>query len=373
MNHYYQLDSGTAGMFRSVIEQLHDVFDSHDFIRELIRQFPQYYDQLLNDRNGMRVTNAYIARILSKHATSLSIEKVRDEKGGYKKVRSKNMNERISSNQLWRKFLLVLTLMLFVPSCFAQLSISRVTRPSNISDDEYLWQDVIYDFESKTMNPIYTNAINDRQIEVTVYEHDFKINRTFTITLPEGYTDLDGFCAMNYLGGRFENSHYFKLTKNLFTKSGLIEGILACKDSSGENVLLFIDEKSKILGSCDDYDLGYLIDPELVNGKIIFTRGIMVDNEGSGIQSIYSDQTSSSVSPNPTNGANSVAISWDYELLEDGELIVVGIDGKLVHTQTIKAGTRNASLSTGRLAAGGYIYVVKAKNGYISTGKIIVN
>ena len=107
-------------MFRSVIEQLHDVFDSHDFIRELIRQFPQYYDQLLNDRNSMRVTNAYIARILSKHATSLSIEKVRDEKGGYKKVRSKNMNERISSNQLWRKFLLVLALMLFVPSCFAQ-------------------------------------------------------------------------------------------------------------------------------------------------------------------------------------------------------------------------------------------------------------
>lgn len=96
-------------------------------------------------------------------------------------------------------------------------------------------------------------------------------------------------------------------------------------------------------------------------------------NATAGINDVKADEHSSIVSPNPSNGAASVEVSWDYTLLDDAQLNVMNMDGKLLHTQAVKSGTRKTSLSTSRFPAGTYIYVVHGSNGYTSTGKFIIN
>ena len=360
---YYRLDHHTEQMFNDVISHLGNEFHSHEFINRLSEDYRGYFDRLQSERSGMRELHQYLGHVLSTNSESLHIEKITDEDGDDVKKKNDCIIED-GNGQLWRKILTIIMLMLFVPSCFAQLSITKATIPSSFIDGK--WDEVMMDFDTNTISPISYKA-EDGQIEVTVYNYDFSILRQFVIKAPEGRKNI-GLCQFGYLGGRMdEPSFHFSLTKNLFTETGLIECLV---EDNGK--YWFIDENNRILGEFEG-EIGKLIDPQLTRGKIVFDNGVMVDNEGSGIQSIYSNQSSSSISPNPTNGANSVAISWDYELLEDGELIVVDIDGKLIHTQSIKAGSRNATLSTGRFACGNYIYVVRAANGYTSTGKLIIN
>lgn len=249
------------------------------------------------------------------------------------------------------------------------------------------------DFKTNTMNIITKEILNERQIKVTIWDHDLsQITQEFTITIPQAYkfdkADPEGerivFKNLGAIEGVLDayDGPYVELAKNLFTESGLYESIILCYDNSGNFVNLFIDETSKILGIYEG-KLNHFISGSLMNGgKILFeskdnndgpTEFVVVTCNTSGINTVSADNSSSSVSPNPSNGAASVEVSWDYTLLDDAQLNVVDMDGKLVHTQAVKAGNRKANLSTSRFATGTYIYVVHGSNGYTSTGKFVIN
>lgn len=242
-------------------------------------------------------------------------------------------------------------------------------KSSNISDDP--WEHVACDFKSNTIYPIEFQYLNEHQMKVVLWDNDFSNSRDIVITfppeynLPTRYIDEYMVCL-----GHFSGDVNVMLSMNLFSNSGLLEGVIKL-----DNVYLFFDENSKVLGVYPrgSNNLGCLINPELVGGKLIFENGVTVYNTNdSGIQSILHEKPSS-VSPNPSNGATNVEINWDFIILDDAQLNVIDIDGKLVHTQTIKAGNRKTNLSTSHFASGTYIYVVQGNNGYTLTGKFVIN
>lgn len=279
-----------------------------------------------------------------------------------------------------KRVLAMLLLALFsisVASAY-DLTINKV----DIEYDDYDGNDggVLYDFKTNTMQFMAHEKLNEREIKITIYNYDSSINRMFIIYIPQQfYLDDDGITLLCCVEGRFEDRFELRLTRNLFTESGLIEGVIYCKDIAGNDYALIINENSKILCEYkfefedEDHYLGDLVDPSLVGGKVMFENGFMLNPSSSGINAIATDVNKSVVTPNPTNGAAAVVISWDYELLEDGQLNVIDLDGRQVYTQSLKAGTHKATISTSRLAPGNYIYVVQAANGYSTTGKLVVN
>lgn len=249
------------------------------------------------------------------------------------------------------------------------------------------------DFKTNSMNIITKEILNERQIKVSIWDHDLsQTTQEFTITIPQAYKfakadpwgDREVFKVLGAIGGVLDahDGPYVELAKNLFTDSNLYESIIMCYDNSDNRVNLFIDETSKILGIYEG-KLGDFISGSIMNGgKILFeakdnpddpTGLVVVTSNTSGINSVMADNSSSFVSPNPSNGAASVEVSWDYTLLDDAQLNVVDMDGKLVHTQAIKSGNRKTNLSTSRFSTGTYIYIVHGSNGYTSTGKFVIN
>lgn len=249
-----------------------------------------------------------------------------------------------------------------------QLKITKVGDYDDISSGG----EVLWDYETKEIKFIDQNVLNNRQINVVVYNLDLSVEKEFTITVPQNYTIDYQFKELAFLQGWFSNHFYLHLTKNIFTKTGLIEGILRCTDASNNTCYLFINENSEILAETNE-DLDELIDPALTGGAIIFEPGYIVTPITSGINSINEDSKTSLVMPNPTNGAPVVTIRWDYDLIEDGQLSIVDLEGKTVYSQRLKAGSRKVDIPTRRLATGAYIYVVYTLNGTTTTGKVVVN
>lgn len=237
-----------------------------------------------------------------------------------------------------------------------------------------------FDFRSNTMNIITQELLNERQIKVSIWDHDLsQIVQEFTITIPQAYKTYYGFMSLGGIGLYGNDGPYVKLAKNLFTDSGLYESIIECYGNNNQRVSLFIDETSRILGIYEGRLENFTSGPLMNGGKIIFessdapTGLVVVTCKTSGINSVMADNSSSLVFPTPSNGAASVEVSWDYTLLDDAQLNVVDMDGKLVHTQSIRAGNRKTSLSTSRFSSGTYIYIVHGSNGYTSTGKFVIN
>lgn len=59
----------------SICDLLADVFDSHDFIREYIYQFPYSYGELLMKHNNVTTAHAEIANFLRNNSAELNIRK----------------------------------------------------------------------------------------------------------------------------------------------------------------------------------------------------------------------------------------------------------------------------------------------------------
>ena len=258
-------------------------------------------------------------------------------------------------------------------------------------DHEHYWDYAAFDFKTQTLYPInISKAESSNKINIAVYNLDFTtIQRSFTISIPQGYSiNSHDEHASIYFGIVRMSSDYgsmkpdqggpvIYLTKNLFTKRELFECVVSCSNNSDERLYLIVDENSKVLGEIPS-DIapgfgGLTMNPIYVEGRTIFANGLIITDNSSSINAINADTNPSSVSPNPSNGAASVEVNWDYTLLDDAQLNVIDMEGKLVYTQTIKSGSRKTSLSTSRFAPGSYIYVIQGINGYTSTGKLIIN
>lgn len=119
IENYYQLDSDTEQIFRNVIQQMENEFDSQEFIERLHEEFEDYYNRLQNEKSGLREIHQYVGHVLSTNSEQLHIEKIADVDGDDIKKRN-DCNIEGGSGQLWRRILLVFALMLFVSSSFAQ-------------------------------------------------------------------------------------------------------------------------------------------------------------------------------------------------------------------------------------------------------------
>lgn len=62
-----------------IVENMSDNFDSHDFIKELIWQYPAVYGKLLIKYDDVRVTHSQIGKFLLNHASALEIEKIGED------------------------------------------------------------------------------------------------------------------------------------------------------------------------------------------------------------------------------------------------------------------------------------------------------
>ena len=257
------------------------------------------------------------------------------------------------------------------------------------------WEFAAFDFKTQTLYPVSINrAESSNNIVVEVYNLDFStIQRSFTITIPQGYSIIDkdqdydsnnelyrGIIMMSYEYGSMkpdEGGPSIYFSRNLFTKRELFECVVCCSNNNNEKLFLIVDENSNILGEIPSdivpFFWGQTMNPIYVEGRTIFSNGLIIKDESSGINSVNADSNPSSVSPNPSNGAASIEVNWDYTLLDDALLNVIDMEGKLVHTQTIKSGSRKTHLKTSRFAPGTYIYVVQGSNGYTTTGKLIIN
>lgn len=257
------------------------------------------------------------------------------------------------------------------------------------------WEFAAFDFKTQTLYPVSINrAESSNNIVVEVYNLDFStIQRSFTITIPQGYSIIDkdqdyasnnelyrGIIRMSSGYGSMkpdEGGPRIYFSRNLFTKRELFECVVCCSNNNNEKLFLIVDENSNILGEIPSdivpYFWGQTMNPIYVEGRTIFSNGLIIKDESSGINSVNADSNPSSVSPNSSNGAASIEVNWDYTLLDDALLNVIDMEGKLVHTQTIKSGSRKTHLTTSRFAPGTYIYVVQGSNGYTTTGKLIIN
>ena len=61
--------------FLAVIEKLNPEFDSHDFIKVFIFDYPESYGNLLVKHKNVTTAHAEIAKYLLNHAKGLNIEK----------------------------------------------------------------------------------------------------------------------------------------------------------------------------------------------------------------------------------------------------------------------------------------------------------
>ena len=62
-----------------IVENMCDIFDSHDFIKELIWQYPAVYGKLLVQYDDVRVAHSQIGKFLLNHASALEIEKIGED------------------------------------------------------------------------------------------------------------------------------------------------------------------------------------------------------------------------------------------------------------------------------------------------------
>ena len=277
--------------------------------------------------------------------------------------------------QLWRKFMVVVILTVFSSSASAQLKIEKLNLPQGI-DAENPYHNVMFNFTENMMRPVVVNRF-DSKIEFTVWEVDFsKIYRQFTITQPQGYTDIE-YSRLAYVSGRFEGdggSGYLTLTQDLFNDDDLIEVVINCYNSNNKGVSLIMNERSEVLAQTEEGErIDYVLDPALTGGQVITSNGYIIRKGESALNEKRIDQHEGIVSPNPSSGASSITISWGYTLLNDGKLNVVSTDGKLVHSQRVKSGSSHLNLATAHLAAGSYVYILENDNGYTTTGKFIIN
>lgn len=65
-------------IFSSIVEDMNNEFDSHDFIKEFIWRHPAIYGQLLVKYDNVRIAHNQIGKFLLNHADVLEIEKVGD-------------------------------------------------------------------------------------------------------------------------------------------------------------------------------------------------------------------------------------------------------------------------------------------------------
>lgn len=225
---------------------------------------------------------------------------------------------------------------------------------------------------------------NYSYIKYTIYNYNGSIWKSFTLTPPNGYDYISYTIQLS------QDFHgYIYATDDYFNDDDLVEVVVrAWKDGIPygdyrEYPTFMMNENNQVVVDFDALGLdayyfrgffpaktgGFFYFRSKYNGDIY----ILDLNDTSGINTVAADNNSGSVSPNPSNGAASVEVSWDYTLLDDAQLNVVDMDGKLVHTQAIKSGNRKTNLSTSRFSTGTYIYIVHGSNGYTSTGKFVIN
>lgn len=280
--------------------------------------------------------------------------------------------------QLWRKITVVLMVaLLSAAPGFAQLKIEKLNLPQGVDNygggERYPYHNVMYNFSENSIKPvIYSESGN--KIECTIWEIDFsRIYRQFTITAPQGFRDVNVQNLGDIAGIFADGEASMTFTQDLFNDDDLIEIVLACRDGDNKDVVLIMNERGEVLAESDDDVRFTILDPALTGGLIITENGYIVRKDSSSINEMSLDRHEGTVSPNPSRGANPITISWGYTLLTDGRLNVISIDGKLVHSQTVKAGTSELNLAVSHLAAGTYVYVVESDNGYTTTGKFIID
>lgn len=181
-------------------------------------------------------------------------------------------------------------------------------------------------------------------------------------------------------------AYYVSYTDDFFNNDDLVEMYVAFRSTTTDDLHYGImNENSQVLlefpegGLLHEADLrldGYLYCSNYQSTSENERDIYVIDTNApadAGINSVQVDERPGSVSPNPSNGATTVSIDLGYTMLNDGQLTVVDMEGKLVHSQTIASGKRKIDLSTSHFAAGAYIYVVQTDNGYTTTGKMVIN
>lgn len=86
----------------TVIKDLKDDFDSHDFIRKFMEKFPAEYGELLKTHNNVNTAHAEIGRYLLENSCDYS-EKLEIKQIGV--VDSLNVFLNMTPNALWHKIL----------------------------------------------------------------------------------------------------------------------------------------------------------------------------------------------------------------------------------------------------------------------------
>ena len=365
--------------FIDVIEQLNDVFDSHRFIEILKSIHPEVFEDIAaKNQHDDQQTNAHIANLLSRNIRIFSLSKI---DGDNTKVKSENVHGNITTNQLWRKLLILICMLSLNSPLFAQLKIEKLNMPQELigewSEEPNPYARVMFNFSQNLLRPVSIKNISDSNVEFTVWENDLStIYRHFSVVFPQGYSRYSVETGMANIGGRFRSDECsLCLTQDLFNDDDLIEFIVYCENSEDKTVAFIMNENNEVLAQSDEmlHYFDHFLDPSLVGGHIYTLNGYTIYDESSGIEKINRDKYQSVVAPNPSNGASSITINMDYTLLNDATLVVIDMDGKKVHSQTIKSGGTKAVVATSRFAVGNYIYVIQNDNGYISTGKIIIN
>lgn len=189
----------------------------------------------------------------------------------------------------------LLTLSAAITANAYDLSFTKTNYPFDVESDP----DCIFDFKTNTINFIGMVLLNDHQLKVSVWNNDLSaITHEFILTTPQEYSlpnesyyyaATDCIVTLGQPSEHIESGDgpWIKFAKNLFTNSGLIEGIITIRDNDSYTYL-FMDETSKLLGiykSENEGGLGQLLtDPQHMNGKLIFENGVVVtsNNPGSG-------------------------------------------------------------------------------------------
>ena len=81
-----------------IVENMGDIFDSHDFIRGFKLRNRNLYDEMVEKCGSVASAHGIISIFLSNHASALGIEKNRAGK-----IKSENINGKIKPCAEWRK------------------------------------------------------------------------------------------------------------------------------------------------------------------------------------------------------------------------------------------------------------------------------
>lgn len=277
------------------------------------------------------------------------------------------------------RFLRILLFTVCIVSLSQVTNAQNITLPSGQTLTKAPWYEFdpcFYNFSSNTIKAMsYEYGNGNKSIEISIYNNNGSIWKQFTLTPPVGYSYMNEPFTIDLIS---ENNWYMQATDDYFNNDDLVEVLVSVETSSGSERWLVLNENNKVVIDFGDFEIRTLRTFPAQTGGYIYLKHnedvyILNSKDISGINSVLADNKSGSVSPNPSNGAASVEVSWDYTLLDDAQLNVVDMDGKLVHTQIIKAGYSKTSLSTSRFSSGTYIYIVHGSNGYTSTGKFVIN